>query len=174
MIGILALHGGFLEHEAILRSLGLEFKRVVEPDESLTGLIIPGGESTVMDMFMQKYNWIEFLKEKVKSDPEFIVYGTCAGLILLARYGFLDAKVERNAYGTQINSFIADLNVKNLGTIRASFIRAPKIIECGKNAEILCEYDGDAVLIRQKNIWGGSFHPELCDETALHRHIFLK
>jgi 5'-phosphate synthase pdxT subunit len=171
MIGVLALQGGFLEHELVLSKLGLPFKRVVEPEPGLTGLIIPGGESTVMDQFMQQYCWVEWL-HKVASD--FPIYGTCAGLILLARYGLLDVKVDRNAYGRQLASFVETVDVKGLGQLKGAFIRAPKIIQVGEGVEVLAEHDGVPVLVRQGQIWASSFHPELVGETALHERIFSR
>lgn len=169
MIGVLALQGGFLEHELVLGELGLPFKRVVGPEPGLTGLIIPGGESTVMDQFMRQYGWVEWL-QKVASD--FPIYGTCAGLILLARHGLLDVKVDRNAYGRQLASFVATVNVKGLGQLKGAFIRAPKILRVGEAVDILAEHEGVPVLVRQGQVWGSSFHPELVGETALHERIF--
>jgi 5'-phosphate synthase pdxT subunit len=135
--------------------------------EGLTGFIIPGGESTVMDMFMKKYELDEWLK---KRPADFPIYGTCAGLILLARYGLLPAEVERNAYGRQSASFTAQLDVAGLGPVRGHFIRAPKITNT--SAQILATHEGAPVLVRNGQVWGSSFHPELAGETALHRLIF--
>ena len=162
MIGILALQGDFLEHERILDVLGLSHKKGagLEDTEGLTGFIIPGGESTVMDLFMKKYGLEEWLKSHV---ADLKIYGTCAGLILLARYGLLNVEVERNAYGRQSASF---------ETKAGNFIRAPKIIKVGEGVEVLADFEGVPVLVRQGNVWGGSFHPELKGETALHARIF--
>lgn len=170
MIGILAIQGGYLEHEQILDRLGLAHKEVrsLKDTEGLTGLIIPGGESTVMDLFMAKDGLKEWLQ---KLPATFPIYGTCAGMILLARYGLLPAKVERNAYGRQTASFTATLEVDGLGDIKGHFIRAPKVVDAG-DATVLARHDGVAVLIRKGNVWASSFHPELAGETALHRVIF--
>lgn len=169
MIGILAIQGGYIEHERVLDQLGLLHKRVtcLEDTEGLTGFIIPGGESTVMDLFMTKYGLKEWLQ---KLPPDFPVYGTCAGMILLARYGLLPIKVERNAYGRQSASFTATMKVGN-GMVKGHFIRAPKVTDSG-DAEVLAAYEGVPVLLRKGNVWASSFHPELAKETALHRVIF--
>jgi 5'-phosphate synthase pdxT subunit len=173
MIGILAIQGGVSEHERILDGLGLASKRVADlkGTEGLTGLIIPGGESTVMDLFMEKYGLKGWLIERAK-DPSFMVFGTCAGLILLARYGLLDVTVSRNAYGRQLASFTANVNVKGVGEVAGHFIRAPKIIHVGPKAEVLGEWEGDPVVVRQGNVWGISFHPELAGSSRLHAAIF--
>lgn len=171
MIGILSIQGDFLEHEQVLDRLGFEHKRVksLVDTDGLTGFIIPGGESTVMDLFMKKYGLDEWLQSR---PVDFLIYGTCAGMILLARYGLIPATVERNAYGRQSASFTADIEVKGLGPIKGHFIRAPKVTEVGEGVEVLSEYEGTAVLLRRDNVWASSFHPELAGETALHRIIF--
>jgi 5'-phosphate synthase pdxT subunit len=168
MIGILALQGGFPEHEAILSRLGLAWKEVrsMEDVDGLDGLILPGGESTVMHLFLESSGLGAWLCEIAKK-PDFKIFGTCAGLILLARYGLLNVEVERNAYGRQSASFEADV-----GGFRAQFIRAPKIVKVGEGVEVLAEHEGVPVLVRQGSIWGASFHPELCGETRLHAQIF--
>jgi len=162
MIGVLALQGGFAEHEQILDKLGLAHKQVrtLADTEGLTGFIIPGGESTVMDLFMKKYGLDEWLKANAANLK---IYGTCAGLILLARYGLIDVDVERNAYGRQSASFTCE---------KGHFIRAPKITRVGKEVEVLAEEEGVPVFVRQGKVWGSSFHPELAGETALHAQIF--
>ncbi|MFA6024084.1 MAG: pyridoxal 5'-phosphate synthase glutaminase subunit PdxT [Candidatus Gracilibacteria bacterium] len=171
MIGILALQGGVAEHEQVLDQLGLAWKEVrsLEDTEGLTGFIIPGGESTVMDLFMTNYG----LKDWLLGRPaDFPIYGTCAGLILLARYGLLPATVSRNAYGRQSASFVAELKVEGGGTLKGHFIRAPKITEQGEGLEVLVTHEGSPVLVRYGQVWGSSFHPELAGETRLHRMIF--
>jgi len=170
MIGILSIQGGVEEHEAVLQSLGLPFKRVrsLQDVDGLTGLILPGGESTVMRLFLKEYGLDEWLVRQT-----FPIYGTCAGLIVLSALGLLNVKVERNAYGRQSASFVADLDVKGLGALKGHFIRAPKITEVGEGVEVLAEYQGVPVLVRQGNIWASSFHPELAGEGQLHAHIFV-
>ena len=180
MIGILAIQGGVTEHEAILDELGILHKRVASLGDvsGLTGLILPGGESTVMDMFMQEYGLKEWLCERVRGGAcagDFKVFGTCAGLILLAKYGLLGVTVERNAYGRQIASFKAEVPCKVEGgvrTVRGEFIRAPKILRVGKGVSVLGWLDGNAVLVKSGNIWGASFHPELTGDSTLHAAIF--
>ncbi len=185
MIGVLALQGGYAEHLVILKLLGLEACEIRTREEmmnpKLRGLIIPGGESTVMVKFIDAY----FLREAIcarAQDPQFIIYGTCAGLILLAKnvpnlegepLRLLDVDVDRNAYGRQLSSFITKLDVKNLGTIPVGhFIRAPKITRVDEEVEVLSRYKGDPVLVRHHNIWGSTFHPELAGEVAIHKLIF--
>lgn len=174
MIGILALQGGFLEHEQVLDGLGLAHRRVagLKDVEGLTGLIIPGGESTVMDLFMEKYALKEWLLAKVREDSNFVVLGTCAGLILLSRYGLLDITVERNAYGRQLASFTANVQVEGVGEVEGHFIRAPKITQVGPKSLVLGKWAGDPVVVRQGNVWGISFHPELAGSSRLHAAIF--
>ncbi len=175
MIGILALQGGFAEHEAILDSLGLAWKEVRSLDDvsGLTGLILPGGESTVMKLFLESSGLREWLIG-VSGRPDFKILGTCAGLIVLAHYGLLNVKVERNAYGRQSASFSAILQIREGGQLRAHFIRAPKIVGVGEGVDVLAEYDGIPVLVRQGSIWGASFHPELVGESQLHEMVFAK
>ncbi len=173
MIGILAIQGGVEEHEGVLDELGCSHKRVASlaDVEGLTGLIIPGGESTVMELFMEKYGLKKWLVERAQ-DPDFVVLGTCAGLILLARYGLLDVTVERNAYGRQVASFTADVEVRGVGTVAGHFIRAPKITGVGAGASVLADWEGLPVVVRQGKVWGISFHPELAGSTRLHAAIF--
>lgn len=175
MIGILAIQGGYIEHEQILNQLGLEHKRVrsLADTQGLTGFIIPGGESTVMDLFMTQYGLKDWLLQAASAMP---IYGTCAGLILLARYGLIPATVERNAYGRQSASFVADLELQGgghlKGHVKGHFIRAPKIVKAGEGLDVLAEYEGSPVLVRKGSIWASTFHPELAGESVLHRLIF--
>jgi 5'-phosphate synthase pdxT subunit len=173
MIGILALQGGFKEHEDILDELALKHKRLRSLDdvEGLTGLIIPGGESTVMKMFMKTYGLDEWLKRR-STDENFQIYGTCAGMILLADLGLLDATVERNAYGRQLDSFVVDVDVSDVGQVSGHFIRAPKIVNMESAVEVLAEHKGVPVLVRQGNIWASSFHPELAGDSRIHASIW--
>lgn len=171
MIGILAIQGGYLEHEQILDWLGLPHKRVrsLADTEGLTGFIIPGGESTVMDLFMTKYGLKDWLVQAASTMP---IYGTCAGLILLARYGLIPATVQRNAYGRQSASFTAELELRGGGHIKGHFIRAPKVVNVEEGVDILAEHNGSPVLIRKGSVWASTFHPELAGESALHQLIF--
>jgi len=174
MIGVLALQGDFLEHEQVLGVLKLPFKEVrsLADTEGLTGFIIPGGESTVMDLFMGQFGLKEWLVKKVAGDANFAVLGTCAGLILLARYGLLNVTVERNAYGRQIASFTANVQVEGVGELEGHFIRAPKITQVGTKALVLGEWEGNPVAVRQGRVWGISFHPEVAGSSALHAAVF--
>ena len=170
MIGVLALQGGYREHESILSELALPWKelRTAEDFVGLTGLILPGGESTVMDSFIKEYGLLDLIL-----DFDGPVLGTCAGLILLARYGLLNAEVQRNAYGTQLDSFVAQLDVKGLNEpLRAHFIRAPKVLSSGPEVEILALHNSAPVVLRQGRVWATSAHPELTGDASLHRMIF--
>ena len=184
-IGILALQGAFIEHTHVLDRLGIESKQVRKPDElkGLDGLIIPGGESTTMLNLADNYDLIEPLR-KLGLDG-FPMMGTCAGMILLAKtvtnsnvetLGLMDIKVRRNAFGRQPDSFETDLNIKALGDkpFHSVFIRAPLIEEACDNVEILGKLDnGTIVAVRQNNLLGISFHPELTDDSRIHQY-FLK
>lgn len=169
MIGILSFQGGVEEHEAVLDVLKLPHKRVrsMKDVPGLTGLILPGGESTVMKMFLKEYGMEDWLR-----NFEGPIYGTCAGLIVLADLDMMDMKVQRNAYGRQLDSFVTELQT-DAEPVKAHFIRAPKITAVGKGVEILAEHEGVPVLVRQGKVWASSFHPELAGETALHARIFV-
>lgn len=175
MIGILSIQGGVEEHEAMLDEHGLAHKRVrsLGDIEGLTGLIIPGGESTVMLKFMKEYGLDEWIKHQ-----NFPIYGTCAGMIVLAELGLLDAKVERNAYGRQLDSFVTEIAitkpeaVKGLNALKAHFIRAPKIVSCDPSVEVLGLHEDVPVLVKQGKVWASSFHPELAGDSQLHNAIF--
>ncbi len=173
MIGVLAFQGGFAEHQKVLDSLGIANKQVrnFEDLRGLTGLIIPGGESTVIGRFLIETGMGEEIK-KLARNPEFKIFGTCAGMILLSRMGLLDIVVERNAYGRQIASFIADLDVRGLGKTRGHFIRAPKIVSVGESVEVLASHEGVPVFVRCGNIYASSFHPELAGSDVIHKLIF--
>ena len=167
-IGILALQGNVREHAAVLRSLGAEPVEVRKPEqlEDLDGLVIPGGESTAIARLVRLYG----LEEAIRgfSRP---LFGTCAGMILLDRnhLGLLDLEVSRNAYGRQVASFEADLELAGEDRLlRGVFIRAPRVTEAGPEVEVLAELDGEPVLLRQGRIIVAAFHPELTDDTRVH------
>jgi pyridoxal 5'-phosphate synthase pdxT subunit len=171
-IGILAVQGDFREHAVMLRRLGAEPVEVRKPGQldDLDGLVIPGGESTAIMRLIRIYG----LEEAV-GRFERPVFGTCAGMILLDRdhLGLVDVAVKRNAYGRQVASFEADLElVENGRTIRGVFIRAPRVDDVGPNVEVLAELDGKPVLLRDGRFLVASFHPELTDNTAVHE-LFL-
>lgn len=182
MIGVLALQGGFAEHLSVLKQLGVECREVRLPEEleGLTGLILPGGESTVMLRFINQFGLRKPLQDLARR-ADFPIYGTCAGLIALAQevdslptspLSLLDISVRRNAYGRQAASFITQVEVKGLGAVPAHFIRAPQIVRVGAKVDVLAEHQDQVVLVRQGNIWGSTFHPELAPTTLLHKMIF--
>ena len=171
-VGILALQGGFEAHAKILRGLGAEPRevRTVGDLDGLDALIIPGGESTVMTLGIEREQLAEPLRELARSGTP--ILGTCAGLIMLDRdhLGLLDVAAERNAFGRQLKSFEADLDVDGVAgeAIRAVFIRAPWVSEHGEDVEVLARVDGHPVAVRQGNILAVAFHPELAGEHRLH------
>jgi len=182
-IGVFALQGAFIEHERALLSLGAEVKEIrLKQDfsDGLDGIILPGGESTVQGKLLREGGLFEPVKEAIEGGLP--VFGTCAGLILLAQtlsndpnvyFGTMNVTVRRNAYGRQLGSFRANLNVKGIGEYPAVFIRAPYIESAGKKAEVLAEWNGKAVAVRQKNMLATAFHPELTDDMRFHEY-FLK
>ncbi|MBA2460233.1 MAG: pyridoxal 5'-phosphate synthase glutaminase subunit PdxT [Actinobacteria bacterium] len=167
-IGVLALQGNFREHAAMLRRLGAEVVEVRLPEqlEGLDGLVIPGGESTAITRLMRLYG----LEEAVRrfAGP---VFGTCAGMILLdrAHLGLVDLEVDRNAYGRQLASFEADLELAgDEEPLRGVFIRAPRVAGWGPEVEVLAAHGGKPVLLREGRFLVASFHPELTDDTRVH------
>jgi 5'-phosphate synthase pdxT subunit len=183
-VGVLALQGAFREHIRMLKSLGAEAVEIRLPSEldEVDGLIIPGGESTTMRKLMADYRMVGTLREFAASGKP--VFGTCAGLIVMAeRLGgrrqellnLIDIDVERNAYGRQVESREADISGEVFGAepFHAVFIRAPQILYTGPGVEPLARYRGQVVLARQKNILVAAFHPELTDDTRVHK-LFLQ
>jgi len=182
-IGVLALQGDFAEHVSVLRRLGSEAQEVRRPEElsGLDGLIIPGGESTTISRLMAEYGLAEPLRRLAQDS--FPVWGTCAGMIVLARrasdlewptLAALDIAVRRNAFGRQVDSFEADLQVPSLGaaTFHAVFIRAPTVEEVGDVVEVLAALeDGRVVAVRQGNVLATAFHPELTIDDRFHRYF---
>jgi pyridoxal 5'-phosphate synthase pdxT subunit len=171
-VGILALQGDFEAHAKILSSLGAEPVEVrVAPDlDGLDALIIPGGESTVMTLGIEREGLAEPLRELVSSGRP--VLGTCAGMIMLDRehLGILDVTTRRNAFGRQVRSFEADIELDGVdgGPMRAVFIRAPWVAEHGPEVEVLGRVEEHPVAIRQGNVLAVSFHPELSGDPRLH------
>lgn len=172
LVGILALQGGFQAHAKILRRLGAQPREVRRPDEllSLDALIIPGGESTVMTLGIEREGLAKPLQELAATGTP--VLGTCAGMIMLDRehLGLLDLRTHRNAFGRQLRSFESEIEVDGIdgGPLRAVFIRAPWADSLGAEVEILAEIDGHVVAVRQGNLLAVAFHPELAGETRLH------
>ena len=177
--GVLAFHGDFAEHLDILRAMNVPCREVrgIEDLSNISHLIIPGGESTVMAKFLEMTGLGKEITKRVR-EKSLAVYGTCAGAILLAKnvlksqgvkgLGLMDIEVERNAYGRQVDSFEAELDVKGIGKVRGVFIRAPVIQKAGKGVEVLAELDGRPVLVRQGNLLAGTFHPEIEGELGVH------
>jgi pyridoxal 5'-phosphate synthase pdxT subunit len=170
-IGVLAVQGNFREHAEVLRRLGTEVVEVRKPEqlEGLDGLVLPGGESTAIGRLMRLYDLEEAVREF--SRP---VLGTCAGMILLDRehLGLVDLSVRRNAYGRQVASFEADLRLRDDPVpLRGVFIRAPRVNEVGPGVEVLAEREGEPVLLRQGRFLLASFHPELTEDTRVHRRF---
>jgi pyridoxal 5'-phosphate synthase pdxT subunit len=172
MVGVLALQGDFEAHAKILRGLGAAVREVRVPADldGLDALIIPGGESTVMTLGIEREGLGDPLRELARSGTP--VLGTCAGMIMLDRthLGVLDIEARRNAFGRQLHSFEADLDVTGVsgGPVHAVFIRAPWAAETGAEVEILAEVEGHPVAVRQGNVIAVSFHPELTGETRRH------
>lgn len=176
-IGILALQGAVREHAISLKKCGIEAVLVKSADDlqKVDGLILPGGESTTMRRLIDTYDLLKPLKRFATLDKP--MFGTCAGLILLARtiadessnhIGVMDVVVERNSFGRQVNSFEASLNIKGIGQgFPGVFIRAPHIVEVGEGVEVLCEHDGRIVMARQNHLLGCAFHPELTGDLRI-------
>jgi 5'-phosphate synthase pdxT subunit len=176
-IGVLAIQGDYASHAQALAESGADPVEVRKPDQlaGLDGIILPGGESTTILRFLDNNGFFEALQQLCQEKP---VFGTCAGAILLARkvinppqrsLGMLDAVVERNAYGRQIDSAIltAETELRG-GPLEMVFIRAPKIVEVGPNVEVLARRDGSPVLVRQCQLLAATFHPELSDDRRVH------
>jgi 5'-phosphate synthase pdxT subunit len=181
-VGVLALQGGFIEHEQRLRSLGADVSEIRMPEhlEGLDGLVIPGGESTTIGKLAAAYGLIEPMRRFAAAIP---TWGTCAGMIFLAKdvgydrqpiLGSMDIRVNRNAFGRQADSFETDLAMPVLGDTpyHAVFIRAPVVTEVGPGVEVLARLeDGRIVAVRQRHQLATAFHPELTDDTRLHAYF---
>jgi 5'-phosphate synthase pdxT subunit len=182
-IGVLALQGAFREHLSTLSAIGVEGVPVRLPAdlEGVAGLIIPGGESTTMRKLIERWNLRAPILELAESGAP--IFGTCAGMIILSReitdgdepvLPLLDVTVERNAFGRQLDSFEADLQVPVLGDqpVHGVFIRAPVIDRTGPDVDILARLDdGRIVAVRERNVIATAFHPELAGETRFHRLV---
>jgi 5'-phosphate synthase pdxT subunit len=188
-IGVLALQGDFREHIRILRRLGADANEIRLPQHlaGLDGLILPGGESTTMGKLAIEYQLLEPLRDLAGDGLP--MWGTCAGLILLARdigrkqplIGALDVRVQRNAFGRQVDSFEADLTIPVLAEpqrpFRAVFIRAPLVTDVGPGVEVVASLEGGrsssapVVAVRQRHLLGTAFHPELADDDRFHQYF---
>ena len=182
-IGILALQGAFAEHEQVLKKLGVETVQIRnrqdwETQADLDGLILPGGESTVMGKLLHDLDLFEPIKAKINAGLP--VFGTCAGLILLAKtivgdqtkhLASMDISVARNAYGRQLGSFVTNADFKGIGEIPMVFIRGPIIETVGPEVEVLSQVKGAIVAAKEKNMLVTSFHPELTGDTRVHAYF---
>jgi 5'-phosphate synthase pdxT subunit len=182
-IGVLAVQGDFAEHIAVLRRLGVIARQVRLPRQidGLDGLVIPGGESTVLGRLMSIYHLREPIKKMAQQGKS--IWGTCAGMIMLAErisesdpepLKLMNIDVHRNAFGRQIDSFEQDLAIKELGSsvFRAVFIRAPVVTRLGANVKVLASLnDGRPVAVQQGKMLATAFHPELTGDNRFHRHF---
>lgn len=182
-IGILALQGAFAEHEQVLKVLGVETVQIRnrqdwEAHADLDGLILPGGESTVMGKLLHDLDLFDLIKAKI--DAGLPVFGTCAGLILLAKtivgdqtkhLASMDISVARNAYGRQLGSFVTNADFKGIGEIPMVFIRGPIIETVGPEVEVLSQVKGAIVAAKEKHMLVTSFHPELTGDTRVHAYF---
>jgi len=187
-VGVLALQGDVREHLAVLTALGADARPVRRPEElaAVEGLVLPGGESSVIDKLARAFGLFEPIRAAIADGMP--MYGTCAGLILLAdrvdgaitgqqTFGGIDARVARNAFGSQTQSFETDLAVPTLGDppVHAVFIRAPAVVEWGQDAEPLASLpDGRVVAIEQGALLGTAFHPESTGETRFHERFLAR
>lgn len=183
-IGILALQGAFEEHSKVLENLGVVSVEIRNLDDfqqhqsDLSGLILPGGESTTMGKLLRDQQMLVPIREAILSGLP--VFGTCAGLILLAKeitsqeeshLATMDIVVERNAYGRQLGSFYTEAECKGVGQIPMTFIRGPIISSVGEGVEVLATVDDQIVAAQEKNMLVTSFHPELTDDVGLHQYF---
>ena len=181
-VGVLAYQGDVREHLAALAAVGadpVEVRTLADLD-AVDGLIVPGGESTVIGKLADRYGLLEPLRRRVAAGLP--TFGTCAGLIFLARevegppqdlLGVLDVRVRRNAFGRQVASFEAEVEVKGIDgdPVSGAYIRAPWVADAGPEVEVLAEVDGKVVAVRQGNLLATAFHPELTGEVRLHRWL---
>ena len=180
-IGVLALQGAFIEHEQMLSQISVasfEIRRKRDLDKPFDGLIIPGGESTVQGKLLRKLGLFEPLKERIIAGMP--VFGTCAGLLLLAKkienddrvhFGVMDITAVRNAYGRQLGSFYTQAEFKGIGKIPMTFIRAPYIESVYGSTNVLSSVDGKIVAAREGNMLVTAFHPELNEDLSVHKYF---
>jgi 5'-phosphate synthase pdxT subunit len=180
-IGVLALQGAFAAHEAALKRVGADVLEVRLPADldDCDALVMPGGESTTMSKLLESSGLFDPLAKRITHGMP--VFGTCAGMILLAShvsdarpdqrsFSAIDIDVQRNAYGRQVDSFETDIAVKGMAEpLHAVFIRAPRVTRIGDSVEVLAEHAGAAVLVRSKTVMAAAFHPELTDDDRVHQ-----
>jgi 5'-phosphate synthase pdxT subunit len=183
-IGVLALQGAFAAHADVLARLGADVTEVRTPSDldDCEALVMPGGESTTMSKLLESSALFDPIAKRIVDGMP--VFGTCAGMILLANevsdgrsdqrsFRAIDIAVQRNAYGRQVDSFETDIAIRGLSEpFHAVFIRAPRITRCGADVEVLAEHDGAAVLVRSNAVMAAAFHPELAHDDRIHR-MFL-
>jgi pyridoxal 5'-phosphate synthase pdxT subunit len=182
MIGVLALQGGFAEHISALRKLGTDSfeirKRADLNSKKIDRLVLPGGESTVIGKLLRDTGLFDPIKEMI--DGGIPVFGTCAGMILLAKrldndsrvyFGAIDITVRRNAFGRQLGSFHTDEDFIGFGRVPMTFIRAPYITEAAEDVEVLASVNGNIVAARQNNVLVTAFHPELTDSLCVYKYF---
>lgn len=180
LLGVLALQGAFAEHEAMFGKLGaatVEIRQSRDLDQQLDAIVLPGGESTVQGKLLRDLGMFDRLRELIANGLP--VFGTCAGLLLLAKHvedgdthlAVMDMTVKRNAYGRQLGSFFTRAEVKGVGDVPMTFIRAPYIESVGEDAEVLARVDGHIVAAQQNAMLVTSFHPELNDDLSMHRYF---
>jgi pyridoxal 5'-phosphate synthase pdxT subunit len=175
--GVLALQGDFREHASMFAECGAIPVLVRTPQDLAEAacLASPGGESTTIGKLAQLYGLVEPIRRRVREGLP--VLGTCAGLIVMAHQvgggepllDVMDITVERNAYGRQVDSFEADVDVRGVGPVRAVFIRAPQVTRVGSGVEVLAEHEGRPVVVRQDRLLASAFHPEMAGDSRLHR-----
>jgi 5'-phosphate synthase pdxT subunit len=181
--GVLALQGDFREHVSMLARAGATPIEVRTPEHlaEVACLVIPGGESTTISKLARRYGLVGPVRDRVAGGMP--IFGTCAGMIVLAQriegleplFALIDITVQRNAYGRQVDSFEADLDVQGIDhPVRGVFIRAPRVEQVGPGVEVLAELEGLAVVLEQGPVVVASFHPELVGETALHEYLLRK
>jgi len=177
--GVLALQGDFREHAAMFDVLGAMPVLVRTADDlaAVDVLAIPGGESTTISRLARLYGLVDPIRERAANGMP--ILGTCAGLIVMAQrveggeplLGILDVTAKRNAYGRQVDSFEAQLDVKEIGPLTGVFIRAPGVGDLGEGVEVLAEHAGHPVVVRQDNLLGAAFHPEMARDPRLHERL---
>ena len=180
-VGVLALQGAFAAHSDCLTSIGVQSIEVRNPEQlsSVDALLMPGGESSTMSQLLESSGLFDPISSRIADGMP--VFGTCAGMILLAseildgrsdqrNFSAIDISVRRNAFGRQVDSFEATIN-SSVGDFHGVFIRAPRIERVGDDVEILGSIDGEPVLVRQGNVLAASFHPELSNDARLHEYF---
>lgn len=182
-VGILALQGSVIEHSNMLKSITTNIEVIEVKNEKnlnqIDGIILPGGESTAIGLLLNKFNLMNALREKIQQGLP--VWGTCAGMILLAKeidgqeevyLQVMDISVKRNSYGSQLHSFITKKYIDEINKeIEMVFIRAPHVIRINNDVKVVCSIDDKIVAVRQKNMLATSFHPELTNQNEFHKYF---